>query len=305
MLHNRIDVASRVPCNVNGKPADRQRRVEDRVGVAADRRHAAARQHGDEIGSQQELRHEREAGDREPHPPVALHRRKLLVEPRIEEASPGDDDMRIVEPCVEVEGRRCRMIPAHQDPVVFLKQQFPPYRPVAGRDDRDGEIATPADERLRGAGRGWPGQDREIDARRSGGKFLQEVGQRKVHQHVRHQQRHRLAHGLQVDLARCDEGGDGGEYLLDRLVHRLGSRCQPHGAADALQQRIGKEMPAAAERCRCRGLGEPDAPCRARDAPLLDQGIEDDEEVEIDGTQIHPVNARDTRYRLGECNIVD
>jgi len=70
-------------------------------------------------------------------------------------------------------------------------------------------------------------------------------------------------------------------------MNRVGGK--PHPSLATLQQGIVEEMSAAIQRARGGGLRQADPIGRARDMRFVEQRIQHDEQVEIDGTSVRPV----------------
>ena len=74
---------------------------------------------------------------------------------------------------------------------------------------------------------------------------------------------------------------------MHRADQRLGARGGHERRALADEQRIVEEPAQPAERVAHARLAEPDALRRPRDAALAEQGVERDEQVEVEAAEVH------------------
>jgi hypothetical protein len=127
-----------------------------------------------------------------------------------------------------------------------------------------------------------PRLDDQVDAGRGAGKgVVQRAGDENAGM-IGGDDAHGLADVGERLLRGIDDGGDADEQVLQRVAQGFRLRCQPHAALAALQQGIGEEMAAAVQRAGGGRLRQVQFGGGARDMRLVEQGVEDDEQVEVD-----------------------
>jgi hypothetical protein len=88
------------------------------------------------------------------------------------------------------------------------------------------------------------------------------------------------------------------EGAADRLAQPARQGGRRHPAARPDQQGIAEQVAQPAERARRRRLAEPDRRRRAGDVLRLEQGVEDDQEIEVDpGEGVAVIHGVDTCHQ--------
>ena len=174
------------------------------------------------------------------------------------------------------------MVLPHGDDIVLVDQRFAVEGGfVDGWEDRQGDVAGAAGQRFQSLGRAVPGLDDKVDARRGlGERTMQGTGDQDAGK-IGGEDAHGLADVAERFLRRIDHGGDTDEEGFQRVAQAFGLRRQAHAALAALQQRIAEEVAAAVQRAGCGGLGQVQPGGGARDVGLVEQGVEDDEKVQV------------------------
>jgi hypothetical protein len=87
---------------------------------------------------------------------------------------------------------------------------------------------------------------------------------------------------------------------LHRLEQRHRPRREAHAIGPARENFVAKQVPEAREVMAHRGLANTDARSGSRNAPLPEQGIEINEQIQIDMTEIDRVDAHYRSYRFDQ-----
>ena len=78
--------------------------------------------------------------------------------------------------------------------------------------------------------------------------------------------------------------------MAERYKYLLGARRRQHSITGAYQERIAKLLAQPLQRGADRRLRQTEPGGRARHAMFADQGLQDDEEIEVDFSDIHHGN---------------
>ncbi len=132
-----------------------------------------------------------------------------------------------------------------------------------------------------------PRPDHQIYRGRRLCKFLMQGADDDHCRVIRHDNAHCLAQGGKVHGRRIEHGIDLGQQILDRHTQRFCFRRQPHHALATFQQRVVEKLAAAFQRTRCGRLRQTKPVRRTRYMRLIEKCVQHDEEIKIDGTQIH------------------
>jgi hypothetical protein len=277
-----------VPDGDHAERRQLERQVEDAEALAVAARQPLG-QHGDHVRAPQDLRHQQEVRDREPHVARPADRRERVVRGRAESA-PRRGHQHVIERAVLVEREplpHARMALAHhadepldeqrtrpdarrresgaQDPEIDLAGlEAAPDRAEVHRAHREPRPRRPRLEEVH-----QPGQDRELDVVRCG-------------------DREGALGAGGIERARLlDEPDDLAEHLSHRRDQRLPLGGGQHPAGGAQEQRIAKERAQPAERRAHRRLREVQPARRARDVALAQERVQRDQQVEVDRADIH------------------
>ena len=88
------------------------------------------------------------------------------------------------------------------------------------------------------------------------------------------------------------------ERAPDGGGERLGADRGDHPVAAPHEERVSREGAQSRQRVAHRALRDPDARRRARHVALFEEGVERDEEVQVDRTEMHAVHGENVRHPL-------